>query len=1290
MKRIKYIVAFILLLYHCHNVFANGIVNVYADDVTIPKVSDRAIIIDIPISMQSTINMTSFQCDLYLPQNITFATTALGEMATESHKLEWNYKEEFTRIMCYSPKKETFNGNDGEIAVISVCANKSIPQGVYTVRLKNIYFSDAGKPSIGYAVDDLDVLIHVEKKILVESVALKDVNVRPGESIGINATILPSNADNKTLQWSSSNVDVATVNSNGIVTGVAEGTAVITAKTTDYSNLSATCTVEVNDYITFSDATVESLCLKNWDKNKDGQLSLSEAKAVTDIYTIFEGNATITSFDEFRYFTGVKTLKADAFNYCSNLQSIILPGSLTSIGNYAFYGCTSLASIVIPASVTTIGESILSGCSDMERIVVEEGNSVFDSREDCNALIKTSTNYLIGGCKNTVIPNSIVTIGKYAFSESVALQSIQIPNSVKTIEVGAFSGCTGVVDILIPSSVTSIGTGAFADCNVALETIVVEEGNMVFDSRNECNALFNSSTNALILGCKNTIIPNTCKIISASAFANCIGLISVDIPESVENINAAAFLNCKNLNFIVLPESVTTIGINAFKGCSSLCSISVPNNITSINANTFDGCSSLSSVIIGTSVNSINKTAFLNCNILSLEINSQSLVGATYNSTSNLSTFFGDKITNLSLGNKITSIGNYAFYNFKELETIELPQSLSSIGKSSFKGCSSLYSVVLSESLNSIGSEAFYKCPSLNLIYSPRETPFQLANDVFDSYSRTLYIPYGCLSNYKKTSYWNKFTQIIAGDDEEDHGLWDNIEWVYDKNEQKLTLKGEGSLPTFLSNTSCSWYYYSDHIITIKVGEGITNIGNVLGSVSMTHIELPKTISKISSEAFRNNGTLHTINIPEGLTTIESSAFYGCSSLESIHIPNSVNSIGSWAFGFCENLQSVILSESIKTIDNNTFAYCPMKSIIIPNSVTAINDEAFYRCENLQTVTLSSSLSTIGNSAFAYCPNLNRIDIPSNVNSVGTSAFRSCSALSYVSWGETLKNIGNNAFSNCTSLIQVVSDREYPVNISQYSDVFSGCSGMTLFVPYGCKDNYMYSSYYNIFEKIVEIEPDNYLFIPDTEAGGRKVILPIIMKNVETIKGLQFNLRLPDGVEVSKGKDDEYLFNLTSRASKSHTVASSILKSGDYRIVVSSLQGATFVGSNGVVMNVTLQLDNDISDGEYDIYISSVILNTVDNVSIEPRGNVSKLLVSKSTKGDVNSDGNINVTDVGMVIDYILEKTPNGFIESAADVNGDGIVNVTDVGLIIDIILSDGGAAKRHYTKDQIIMIEPQ
>lgn len=229
---------------------------------------------------------------------------------------------------------------------------------------------------------------------------------------------------------------------------------------------------------------------------------------------------------------------------------------VTAIGAGTFQYCQYLTGVTIPNTVTTIGSDAFYSCSSLVSMIVSTGNPVFDSRNNCNAIIETSSNTLMFGCSSTIIPNTVTSIGDYAFSGCSSLTNISIPNSVTSIGNNAFSYCTSLISVNIPNSVTTIGQEAFWNCSTLT----------------------------------GITIPNSVTTIGDRAFKSCTNIASFDIPTSVTTINNGTFYGCLSMASIHIPNSVTIIGNSAFSSCRALTNISIPSSVFSIGENAFNDC----------------------------------------------------------------------------------------------------------------------------------------------------------------------------------------------------------------------------------------------------------------------------------------------------------------------------------------------------------------------------------------------------------------------------------------------------------------------------------------------------------------------------------------------------------------------------------------------------------------------------------------------------------------------------------------------------------------------------
>ena len=526
---------------------------------------------------------------------------------------------------------------------------------------------------------------------------------------------------------------------------------------------------------------------------------------------------------------GLTAIGERAFSGCVGLKSLHLPQGLTTIGPDAFQICKGLSAVSIPASVSEIGEFAFFGCVSLDEMRVHPDNPVYDSREDCHALIETATNKLIHGSNNAFIPDSVEAVGHYAFAYFNKLTSLRIPRNVGSIGVYAFA------------------------CR-SLESLQVDPDNPVYDSRGNCNAIIETATNKLVTGCRNTVIPNGVVEIGDGAFANCAELTSITIPYGVRRIGQYAFAYCESLTGISLPDTVTAIGENAFIGCKGLpvedniryvgnilleavdkslteCRIREGTNIIFNDA--FAHCARLTSISIPDSVTHIGYGAFQSCEgLISVRLPHGIKVIRE-------DTFYGcSSLETVDLPDNVMCIEDSAFFECEALKNIRWPHELRQIGCFAFEGCKSLLVIELPGQVREIGRDAFKDCVSLKSISLPGSVnpPAFISSRAFAglAYERVaLLVPEGALAAYREHPAFKNFKNIRP--------------------------------------------------VMVPQGADATTDGDGERTVSRV-IVIPDDVEVIETEAFRDRATLSEITIPSGVARIDKDAFSGCSGLSKIHI----------------------------------------------------------------------------------------------------------------------------------------------------------------------------------------------------------------------------------------------------------------------------------------------------------------------------------------------------------------------------------------------------------------------
>ena len=304
----------------------------------------------------------------------------------------------------------------------------------------------------------------------------------------------------------------------------------------------------------------------------------------------------------------VTKIEERAFHYVTHIESVVIPDSVLKICKEAFIGCSNLVdltigenvrvidymafevcskieSLYIPRYVDSINEMAFTDMHALKKIEVSKDNKVYDSREDSNAIIETSTNSLVKACVNTTIPESVEHLNDFSMSLS------------------------GLKSVYIPKNVSSIGLYTFFYSTIDLEKIEVSEENIHFDSRDNCNAIIDTSTNTLILGCRNSTIPDGVASINQFALYYCESLKEIDIPGSVTEISDNAFQHCHSLENITFNEGLKSIGNGAFGSCA-IKELILPDSLLTIGNGAFSDCQNLKTVIIGKSITKIGESVF--------------------------------------------------------------------------------------------------------------------------------------------------------------------------------------------------------------------------------------------------------------------------------------------------------------------------------------------------------------------------------------------------------------------------------------------------------------------------------------------------------------------------------------------------------------------------------------------------------------------------------------------------------------------------------------------------------
>ena len=454
---------------------------------------------------------------------------------------------------------------------------------------------------------------------------------------------------------------------------------------------------------------------------------------------------------------GIKSVGYGAFYGCIGLKSIVLPDAISIDGDNVFKGCTALESVTLPKNITTLPSYFFDGCTSLPYVKIPDGVTALPAYmfNDCSALqtvdmpdgITSFGNFCFSGCtslKNFDLPSSLTTIGSYAFQNCTMLTTVSIPSSVSSLSNNTFQNCTALQSVELPDALASIGNYCFYKCaslaEIELPSGLTTLGTYTFGN---CPLLTQMA------------IPVGIKSIPSYLFYGCTGLEGVSCAPDITSIGSSAFQECSSLKQFSIPQTVTTIGTSAFRGCIKITSIAIPEGITSVPNYFCYGCTSLADVTLPSTITNIGLQSFYNC----------------------------ASLREIKLPEGVTTIGGNAFA-YTALDKVSMPSTVRTINGQAFANCDNLSTFTVNEGVTAISdySSIWEGCDNLSVLYLPSTITSLHYNTIGNtnikevhlkatvpptvgSYNvgksgATLYVPFGTLEAYKAASHWGGWDAI--------------------------------------------------------------------------------------------------------------------------------------------------------------------------------------------------------------------------------------------------------------------------------------------------------------------------------------------------------------------------------------------------------------------------------------------------------------------------------------------------------------------------------------------------
>ncbi len=728
---------------------------------------------------------------------------------------------------------------------------------------------------------------------------------------------------------------------------------------------------------------------------------------------------------EFVIRDGTVGFDMETFWGCTELTSVVVPGSVRVIPEAAFSECYNLKTVTINEGVEELGSMAFAFCSALEEIVIPStviwiGSEAF---VDCHAL------------KSVTLPEGITDIFPYTFAWCYSLETVTIPKSVRLIYNSAFAGCNELKEVIYGGRMSDwMQIGIWEDNYALYSAVITYSGDDEVLDSGSCgeNVYWSLSAGGKLIVFGDGAMDNYGLYDGTAPWASYASDIrSVEIQEGVTFVGNNAFGYCENVISVTVAGTVTELGSQCFFGCGNLRNVTLNDGLVTIGRNAFAECSCLAELEIPNTVEFIGETAFVYTALRSLYIPASvtTIEGDIFYNCDKLETIFVD-----GANAYYTSDERGVLYNKEKTELLRapcalngtyiVPEGVETIAAYAFFPCRNLNVIHLPESLKAVAGYAFYCCDNLwDVHYAGSESDWEQVS--VDSENNAL---------LNANIYFGRESNLGEG------VCGDNLTWVLDTN-GRLVISGAGAMYDYEGQGP--WWQLNDRIETVFVEDGVTSIGSYAfrGCYSLYYVQLADTVETIGYYAFFDCDGLTEFSIPSALTTIGESAFYDCDSLHTVYSNSRLSAVYACAFKGCNNLTTFWFAEGLTTLGEEAFMNTGLTSVILPKTMQRVGDRVFAGSKIREASVEDSELTALGNGFFENCTELQSANLGNNIVVMGIDVFNGCTALSSVHLSGSFASMGERCFKNCRSLQSI----SIPDGVTQiHSETFYACENLNL------------------------------------------------------------------------------------------------------------------------------------------------------------------------------------------------------------------------------------------------------